>query len=59
MVWTNQDDMTHTVTATNGAFDSGDLDKDGQFSFTFTKAGTFNYACNFHPNMKGTITVTQ
>ncbi len=59
VVWTNQDDMTHTVTATNGAFDSGDLDKDGQFSFTFTKAGTFNYACNFHPNMKGTITVTQ
>jgi predicted lipoprotein with Yx(FWY)xxD motif len=58
VVWTNEDDMAHTVTATNGAFDSGDLDKGGTFSFTFTKAGTFDYICSIHPSMKGRITVT-
>jgi plastocyanin len=30
----------------------------GTFSFTFTKAGTFTYHCNFHPSMHGTIVVT-
>jgi plastocyanin len=27
------------------------------YKLTFTKAGTFNYICTFHTNMKGTVTV--
>jgi plastocyanin len=27
------------------------------YRLTFTKAGTFNYICTFHTNMKGTVTV--
>jgi predicted lipoprotein with Yx(FWY)xxD motif/plastocyanin len=58
VVWTNQDDMAHTVTATGGAFDSGNIDKGQTFSFTFTKAGAYDYTCTIHPSMKGTVTVT-
>jgi plastocyanin len=29
------------------------------FSLTFTKAGTFTYHYNVHPNMHGTVVVTE
>jgi plastocyanin len=56
--WVNQDDMTHTVTADNGQFDSGPLNKNDTFSQTFTTAGTVNYHCNIHTGMKGAVTVS-
>src|ERR1041384_3571964 len=39
---------THTVTADDGSFDSGDLSPGGSFSHTYTKAGTFRYYCKIH-----------
>jgi plastocyanin len=56
--WTNEDGATHTVTADDGAFDSGNLAAGKAFSFTFDKAGTFAYHCNVHQSMKGTVTVS-
>jgi plastocyanin len=58
VTWTNQDDAPHTVTADDGAFDSGNLAGGEEFSFTFDQAGTFAYHCNIHQSMKGTVTVT-
>jgi predicted lipoprotein with Yx(FWY)xxD motif/plastocyanin len=58
VVWKNEDSAAHTVTASDKSFDSGSINQGGTFSFTFTKAGTFDYTCQFHPNMKGTVTVT-
>ncbi len=59
ITWTNAGQAAHTVTADEGsAFDSGALEAKAQFTWTFTKAGTFPYHCTFHPWMKGTITVT-
>jgi plastocyanin len=55
--WTNQDSTPHTVTADDGAFDSGSLARGKEFSFAFDQAGTHAYHCNIHPNMKGTVTV--
>lgn len=57
---TNHDSATHTWTATNKAFDSGDLatGKTFTFTFTFTKPGTYSYLCSIHPSMHGTVTVT-
>jgi len=57
VTWTNYDMMTHTVTADNDSFNSGDILSGSTFSFTFSTAGTFNYHCTIHPLMKGTITV--
>ncbi len=59
VIWTNQDDAPHTVTATGGAFGSSQLAKGATFSFTFSKEGTFDYSCTVHPNMKGQVIVTK
>jgi len=57
VTWTNNDSTTHTVTADDGSFDSGNVDPGGTFSFTFSTAGTINYHCKIHPNMTASITV--
>ena len=57
VTWTNNDVMTHTVTADDASFNSGDISSGGIFSFTFSTVGTFNYHCSIHPSMTATITV--
>lgn len=58
VTWTNQDNTSHTVTATNGGgFNSSALAKGDTFNFTFNQTGTFTYKCNFHPDMIGTVIV--
>ena len=64
VTWVNHDDVPHTATAStataNGdapAFDSGPLDTDEKFSFTFTTPGTYSYFCKVHPHMTGTVIV--
>jgi plastocyanin len=62
VTWTNKDSTAHTVTSgtrpnKDGKFDSGQLAGSATFFFTFTDAGTFNYWCQNHSSMNGTITV--
>lgn len=57
VTWLNNDGAKHTVTADNASFDSGTLNAGLSFVHTFTAAGTFAYGCDFHGNMRGTITV--
>jgi plastocyanin len=57
VTWTNNDNTTHTSTASNGAWDSGGIAPGGRFTRTFTTAGSFPYHCTIHPGMVGTITV--
>jgi plastocyanin len=57
--WVWQDSASqHTVTANDGSFDSGLCNQGATFSFTFSKAGTFNYHCTIHAAMLGTVTVS-
>jgi plastocyanin len=59
VTWTNDDSVTHNVTANSGAdFKSKDFGNGGTFSFTPDKAGTIKYVCTIHPGMAGTLTVT-
>src|SRR2546428_8940266 len=57
VVWTNSDDIPHTVVSTDGVFKSKVRDTDEKFSYTFTKAGTYPYFCSVHPKMTGKIVV--
>ncbi len=57
VTWTNSDSMPHTATSEDDAFDSGNLDEGQSFSFTFTEPGTYQYRCDYHSDMGGTIVV--
>jgi plastocyanin len=59
VTWVNQDDVPHTATASvkPRAFDSGSLDTDQQYSFTFKTPGRYEYFCAVHPHMTGVIIV--
>jgi len=55
--WTNNGAMTHTATAQDSYFDSGDLIPGATYSFTFNEEGVHDYECIFHSGMVGTIVV--
>jgi len=57
VVWTNNDSVAHTVTSTDGAFDTGDIAPGASASVTFENAGTFAYICSIHPSMTGSVDV--
>ncbi len=57
VTWTNRDDIPHTVVSTEDVFKSKVRDTDEKFSYTFTKAGPYNYFCSIHPKMTGTVVV--
>jgi plastocyanin len=58
VVWTNHDDIPHTVVATEQQFKSPVLDTDDRFTYEFTKPGTYRYFCSIHPKMTGTVVVS-
>ncbi len=57
VTWTNRGNRSHSVTSDQGAFDSGNLNPGGTFSFTFKDKGTFSYHCHFHSGMNAKIIV--
>lgn len=59
VTWTNDDPMSHTVTAdsADGGFSSKQLATGESFSYKFTKSGTFPYHCNIHKSMTATVIV--
>ena len=57
VTWVNNDDVPHTVTASDGSFNSGNLNAGQSWSHTFTTPGTYTYYCSYHSWMKGTIIV--
>jgi len=64
VVWSHEGNAPHTVTADDGAFDSGTLNSGDTFEFTFEEPGEYPYHCTFHggaggEGMAGTITVTE
>jgi plastocyanin len=54
----NTDSTDHTVTALDGAFNTGPIPAGKSATFTVSKAGTFPFHCNIHNYMTGTIQVT-
>ena len=57
VTWTNRDDIPHTSVSTDGVFKSKVMDTDEKFSYTFAKAGTYQYYCSIHPKMTGQVVV--
>jgi plastocyanin len=53
--WKNADAAPHTITASG--FGSNVLNRNGVYSRTFARRGTFAYICALHPAMKGSVVV--
>jgi plastocyanin len=54
--WINNDALVHTATARNGDFDVT-LPPSKTVRSILRKAGTVEYYCRFHPNMKATLKI--
>jgi len=52
----NNDILAHTATAKNGDFDVM-MPPNKTVTYVLKKAGTVDYYCRFHPNMKATLKV--
>jgi plastocyanin len=57
VVWRNEDQLIHTVTANDKSFDSGLLQPGKTYRRTFDKPGQYPYYCLPHPFMKGVVVV--
>lgn len=49
--------ITHTATAKNGSFDTGDIEVGMTKSIVLRKPGVYKYYCSIHPFMHGKIVV--
>lgn len=58
ITWTNEGQAPHTATFTDGP-DSGSLATGDDFTHAFEEPGTYDYICSFHPQMTGTVEVTE
>jgi plastocyanin len=54
--WINKDILAHTATARNGDWDVIIAPKK-TVATVLKKAGTIEYYCRFHPNMRATLTI--
>ncbi|MDP8957231.1 MAG: PLDc N-terminal domain-containing protein [Actinomycetota bacterium] len=48
IVWPNVGQSSHTVTADDGSFESGDLKPGQEYARTFDRAGAYRYYCRYH-----------
>ncbi len=65
VAFVNTDGNIHTVTSvkagsqnSDGIFDSNMIKPGQTFTYTFSKAGTYEYICTIHPHMHGTVIVS-
>ena len=57
VTWRNKDDAKHDAFSEENGLDTNDIGQDQTVTFQPDKAGTINYICSIHPQMKGTLIV--
>jgi len=57
ITWLNDDNVDHTATDKNSAWDSTIIHSEESETLTLDTPGTYNYYCTIHPYMTGTLTV--
>jgi plastocyanin len=58
VTWHNNDQVPHTVTASDGSF-SGLVQQGTTFQRAFSEVGTFQYFCAIHPSITGEVIVEE
>jgi plastocyanin len=55
----NADGVSHTLTSSDGLFDTGSISAGSSASFVApNEPGTYAFFCSIHPSMTGTLTVS-
>lgn len=58
VVWENRESVPHTIVSDSGnELVSPSLNIYAKYTHTFDEAGSYDYHCSIHPEMKGTIIV--
>jgi plastocyanin len=57
VTWKNSDNVPHTATENDKAWDTGVIGKNDESSLTFDTPGDYEYYCTIHPSMKARLTV--
>lgn len=57
VTWVHAGNMPHTISGTAGELRSATLYNGQAFSHTFAGTGRYEYVCDFHPSMKGSVIV--
>lgn len=57
VVWTNKDIVSHTATASNDSWDSGEILTGQSWSTSFNKDTVLSYYCFYHPSMKAALQI--
>jgi plastocyanin len=57
VLWINRGQLTHTATARDRSFGSGNMEFGNAFSYTFTRVGIYQYYCQLHGDMIGEVDV--
>jgi plastocyanin len=57
VTWLNRDAVPHDAVAKDGAFDTGRLDSGESASVVLEEPGSYPYACSYHADMAGVVTV--
>jgi plastocyanin len=48
VLWVSRSQILHTTTSFDGLWDSANMSRDQNFTFTFAKAGEYRYLCRQH-----------
>ena len=59
VTWVHGSRMPHTITGNADGLRSRTLYQGQKFSHTFDETGTYKYACDFHPSMRGSVVVEE
>jgi len=59
IVWKNEDEEEHSVVSSGITFESSMLAKGESFEYVLKAPGTYSYFCSLHPQMTGTIVVSE
>jgi len=57
VTWVNNDDIPHAIYCQKLNLRSHPMDTNDSFSHRFEQAGTFDYMCSLHPQMRGRVVV--
>jgi len=59
VTWLHGSQMPHTISGNADGMRSGTLYNGQQYSHTFSATGSYNYVCDLHPSMRGSVVVEE